>query len=110
MTFSHNRSNSCNLCKGSKRQLPKEYLRTFVHLKQSTSNSISKMLRNNFERNDRMAVKRLNAMGIEAKSWYEKGKESKMSSQAPIEENVNQGNDRSKQHGHLAKSSSCLLQ
>ena len=55
---------------------------------------------------DKMAVKRLNAMGIEAKSWYDKGKESKsdMSSQAPIEGNFNQGREGSKQHGHYFNS------
>ena len=66
------------------------------------------MLKNNFERSDRMAVKRLNAMGIEARSWYDKGKES--NSNMSSQENWNQGKEISKQHGHLAKSSSCSLQ
>ena len=55
---------------------------------------------------DKMAVKRLNAMGIEAKSWYDKGKESKgdMSYQAPIEGNCNQGREGSKPHGNYFNS------
>ena len=78
-------------------------------LKTSFTNFRSKMERRNWEvhggrLSDKMAVKRLNAMGIEAKSWYDKGKESKsdMSSQAPIEGNFNQG--RAKQHGHYFNS------
>ena len=104
--FTHKRSNSCSLSK--KATDTKFHLRIFIHLKHLTSNSRFKMLKNNFERSDRMAVKRLNAMGIEARSWYDKGKESKsdMSSQV----NWNQGKEISKQHGNLAKSSSCSLQ
>ena len=58
---------------------------------------------NRLRQRDEMAVKRLNAMGIEAKSWYQKGKESTsdISSKPPMEENnwnysQNEGKKRSK--------------
>ena len=58
---------------------------------------------NRLRQRDEMAVKRLNAMGIEAKSWYQKGKESTsdISSKPPMEENnwsysQNEGRKRSK--------------
>ena len=58
---------------------------------------------NRLRQRDEMAVKRLNAMGIEAKSWYQKGKESTsdISSKPPTEENWNYSQNGSKKRSKL---------